>query len=283
MRILVYGTGVLGCNLARDLHIAGKDVTLLARGLWAKTIKDQGLRIKHLIKTTVDRIPVIESLGEDDTYDVVFVVMQYTQLDSIAPILLKNVSQNIIFIGNNMEAKEYEQKLTGRNVWFGFSSSAGRREETRVNSISMHKITVGSAVGPCKEEVFIRSIFAETKMKLTIMSDMDEWLKTHIAFILPLANACYKTNGNLKEIKNDKVYINQIIDEMLANYETLMKKGYKIVPYSELTYVTVNRKKCYKFIRLLCVTFLGKIAVCDHAMSATGEMKKLQEKMDTLI
>ena len=32
MKILVYGAGVLGCNLARNLFHAGKDVTLLARG-----------------------------------------------------------------------------------------------------------------------------------------------------------------------------------------------------------------------------------------------------------
>ena len=31
MRILVFGAGVLGCNLANDLVRAGKDVTLLAR------------------------------------------------------------------------------------------------------------------------------------------------------------------------------------------------------------------------------------------------------------
>ena len=30
MKILVYGAGVLGCNLARNLFHAGKDVTLLA-------------------------------------------------------------------------------------------------------------------------------------------------------------------------------------------------------------------------------------------------------------
>ena len=32
MRILVYGAGVLGCNLARDFFKAGKDVTLLEMG-----------------------------------------------------------------------------------------------------------------------------------------------------------------------------------------------------------------------------------------------------------
>ena len=31
MRILVYGAGVLGCNMARNFFRAGKDVTLPAR------------------------------------------------------------------------------------------------------------------------------------------------------------------------------------------------------------------------------------------------------------
>ena len=46
MKILVYGAGVLGCNLARDLFHAGKDVTLLARENWAEKIRKNGLRIK---------------------------------------------------------------------------------------------------------------------------------------------------------------------------------------------------------------------------------------------
>lgn len=56
MRILVYGAGVLGCNLARDFFKAGKDVTLLARGKWAETIKTNGLCIKKLCSPSeIDR------------------------------------------------------------------------------------------------------------------------------------------------------------------------------------------------------------------------------------
>ena len=39
MKILVYGAGVLGCNLARNLLRAGKNVTLLARGNWAASMR----------------------------------------------------------------------------------------------------------------------------------------------------------------------------------------------------------------------------------------------------
>ena len=47
MKILVFGAGVLGCNLARNFLRAGKDITLLARGAWGESIQkkrpsDQG-------------------------------------------------------------------------------------------------------------------------------------------------------------------------------------------------------------------------------------------------
>lgn len=73
MRILVFGAGVLGCNLANNLFRAGKDVTLLARGSWAEEIRTNGLRIKNKFspRLTVSRIPVVTELLPDDPYDVI--------------------------------------------------------------------------------------------------------------------------------------------------------------------------------------------------------------------
>ena len=70
MKILVYGAGVLGCNLTRNLLRAGKDVTLLARGNWAAEIKQNGLRIKDKfsLRTSVSRIPVVTALAPDAAY-----------------------------------------------------------------------------------------------------------------------------------------------------------------------------------------------------------------------
>ena len=48
----VYKRQVLGCNLARNLFHAGKDVTLLARGNWAEEIRKNGLRIKDCLLYT---------------------------------------------------------------------------------------------------------------------------------------------------------------------------------------------------------------------------------------
>lgn len=75
MKVLVYGAGVLGCNLANNLFRAGKDVTLLARGKWAESIKKDGLRIKKMFssRTSVSRVPVVTGLAPEDGYDVIVV------------------------------------------------------------------------------------------------------------------------------------------------------------------------------------------------------------------
>ena len=64
MKILVFGAGVLGCNLARNFFRAGKNVTLLARGAWGESIQKNGLRIKDKFspRMSVSRIPVVTEL-----------------------------------------------------------------------------------------------------------------------------------------------------------------------------------------------------------------------------
>ena len=107
MKILVYGAGVLGCNLARNLLRAGKDVTLLARGNWAAEIKQNGLRIKDKfsLRTSVSRIPVVTELAPDAKYDVIFVVLRYTQLDSALDTLAGEPDEKHRFCGKQCADK----------------------------------------------------------------------------------------------------------------------------------------------------------------------------------
>ena len=141
MRILVYGAGVLGCNLARNLFRAGKDVTLLARGNWAEEIRKNGLRIKDKFspRPSVSRIPVVTALAPDAQYDVIFVVLRYTQLDSALDTLRTNRAKNIVFVGNNVRARALAAALPEKNVLFAFALSAGHRESDRVVSIDLKK------------------------------------------------------------------------------------------------------------------------------------------------
>ena len=279
---MVYGAGVLGCNLARNLFRAGKDVVLLARGKWAEEIRTNGLRIKDKFSPcmSVSRIPVVTELKPDEACDVIFVVLRYTQLDSILETLRANRTKNLVFVGNDVRARALSDALPEKNVLFAFASSAGHREPDHVASIDLKKITIGQIPGAPSNEQLIREIFSGTKYKVTYEPNMEDYLLCHAAFVLPVAFACYKTDGDLKKRKGSTAYLSRMIDANIEGYRAIRDAGHEILPKSDADFESAAyRKTCLRFFKLMCATSLGKICASDHAMNAVDEMSALDRDL----
>ena len=282
MKFLVFGAGVLGCNLANNLFRAGKDVTLLARGAWAEQIRENGLRIKNTIsrRMAVDRIPVAAELSPEDVYDVIFVAVRYTQIETILETLRASRAKTMIFVGNNVRASETAAYLPEKNVLFAFTGAAGHRENEYVDSVDLCKITVGPLRGAPSQERLIREIFAGTKYKVAYEPNMEDYLLCHAAFVLPAVFACYKTDGNLRKLKKDNAYLNRLIDANIEGYRAIRSAGHEILPDADKEFEgAAYRKTCFRFFKLMCATVLGKICASDHAMNAVDEMSALNRDM----
>jgi 2-dehydropantoate 2-reductase len=279
MRILVYGAGVLGCNLANDFYQNGKDVTLLARGKWYETIKRDGLKIKNQLrlgKITTAKIKVVSELKPEDRYDVIFVVMRYTQLEAVIPILKENESENIVFVGNNVNPREYSGALPDKNVLFAFALSAGHRDAVKVVSIDLHKIVIGQLKENKSNKALIDAVFAGTKFKVEYQPNMEDYLLCHVAFVVPVAFACYETDGELGKIKRNKKYLHRVITANIEGYRAIRNAGHDILPKEDEIFETKKyRRTVYLFFKIMCYTPLGKICASDHAMNAVDEMSSL--------
>lgn len=291
MRILVYGAGVLGCELAHELLQNKKNVvTLLARGEWKERIDQKGLVIRHWAqrKTTVDRIQTVDHLEPEDFYDLIFVVMQAGQLPEVLPSLKANKSPYIVFVGNDPQAKQVLEAMQrpADKIAFGFQGTAGRREADKV--ISVHTsvgMTVGGATAPLSGtfRTRLKTAFDGVKYKLTFYPDMDEWLKCHIAFILPICYVCYACNGDLT--RATKQQRGAILDAAYECCEMLKALG---IPVND-----ADNTDCYKpggprrcqteaMVFVMAKTALGRLCASDHAMHAVGEMKYLDEAFEGL-
>ena len=210
--------------------------------------------------------------------------MRCTQLDAIMDTLRENRTKNIVFVGNNVQARALAAALPEKNVLFAFALSAGHREADRVVSIDLKKITIGQLPGAGSNKQLIEKIFNGTKYKVVYEPNMEDYLLCHAAFVLPAAFACYKTDGNLKKLKGNTAYLNRMIDANIEGYRALRNAGHTILPKADENFEsTAYRRTCLRFFKLMCATSLGKLCASDHAMNAVDEMSVLNRDMKAFL
>lgn len=290
MNILVFGAGIIGCELAHELCRGKNDVTILARGSWKESIDKNGLIIRHYgqLSTTIDHVKTIDKLQPNDKFDLIFVVMQYNQVLEIIPQLSENISRHIILVGNNMnpsycQAQIVNQSFTEKEVAFGFQGTGGRREKDKI--ISMH-FKVSMTIGGLTDNLSlgfhnnIMMAFKKTGYRLTFEQNMEGWLLSHAAHILPTAYICYILDCNLKLANKEQISL--AVDAIVEAYKVLKKLGYPIRPDGEEESYTKNRKNKQKALYLLIKTPAGKFVISNHCANAVDEMKALDQKFQEL-
>ena len=285
MKVLVYGAGVIGGQLAHALIACGNDVTVIARGAWAETLQTKGLRIHHYIqrKDTTDHPRVLEAPGED-RYDIVFAVMQYRQMEKILPELARVNSPIVVLTGNNLSASEMEARIledtpTPKTVLFGFGSTAGTRENGRLTTVHTGdgRLTLGKAHEDIPETVktILCQTFSGSKLSVVYCDNMDAWLKYHAAFILPVVYLCYKTGCELK--KSTQAERKLLLDAVGDAYRLLMALGYPVRPAGDEK--SLQPGLANAMVRLIIYwmsrTRLGALCTTEHCRHAPGEMEDL--------
>ncbi|UMV45623.1 ketopantoate reductase family protein [Paenibacillus macerans] len=246
MRVLVYGAGVLGSYLAHVLVRGGNQVTVLARGKRAEELERDGLVIRHYFqrKTTVDQVRVIRALEAADIYDLIFVVMKYSDFPAVLPILAANRSSNIIIVGNNTDARDMQNYLkehsnTPKDIAFGFQLSAGSRENGQTVCIrgGGGQMVLGGLDGPIPFKADLDLAFANVKYKLIYHDNIDAWLKNHIVPILALNYPVIFHERRMKKIAGDGKLLRQIIAAMDEGFRVLEAQGYPLVPAGQASFI----------------------------------------------
>lgn len=291
MRILVYGAGVIGCELAHELCKGKNDVTILARGNWKQSIEKNGLVVQHYgqLHTTKDSVNTIEKLNTDDKYDLIFVTMQYNQILNVLQQIANNVSHYIVLVGNNMTPLNCAEQIKNlstaeKEIAFGFQGTGGRRENGKV--ISMHPFHVGMTVGGLNGHLtsdfqkFIITAFNNTGYQLTWEQNMEGWLLSHAAHILPTAYICYSVDCNLRRTSKEQIRL--AIDATSEAHKMLKKLGYPIRPDGEEEAYKEKRKKKQRLLYLMVKTPAGKYVISTHCSHAVPEMSALDQKFEEL-
>lgn len=295
MKTLIYGAGPLGSVFAARLQEAGHKVSLLARGQRLADLQEYGVVLVDVQtkKQTVTRVNVIEELKPDDAYDLVLVIMRKNRALEILPTLAANQhTPNVLFLMNNAAGPgELVQALGAERVMMGFPMAAGYRRGHVVHYLVSAEpgkkamIPIGEVNGritPRLQQVG-RILASMNGFDAELRTDMDAWLKTHVALLMPSLAPAMRAAGqdNLRMARTRDAIV-LAVRAIREGFAVLQALGIPLVPRSIRQLDWLPEPVLVWFLQRRLVDPSVRVALFEHADAAQDEIKHLADEFMAL-
>jgi ketopantoate reductase len=286
-KILVYGAGPLGSLFAARLQEGGNDVSILARGQRLDDLRQHGIVLvdAQTKAKTVTGVNVVEALAPDDAYDLVLVIMRKNHVLDILPILAANRrTPNILFLSNNAAGPDaYVEALGKERVLIGFPNSAGYREGHVVHCLSGTEddpafVPFGEVDGRITERTrrVADIIESASGFGAEVRTDMDAWLKYHVALLFPsLAPALYAAGVDNYRLARTRDLVVLAIRAIREGFRVLHSLGLPVAPSKLRVIEWLPEPILVLLAQRLLANPLMETALVKHAEAARSEVQHL--------
>lgn len=290
MNILVYGAGVLGSLYAARLHEAGHEVALLARGQRLADLREHGVVLENAMtdERTVTHVPVVAALAPDDAYDLVLVVMRKNQVGAVLPILAANAATpNVLFMMNNAAGSDVLVDALGEErVLLGFPGAGGERDGYVVRYIAQEgkpSPIIGEIDGTMSTRLLrIADVLGQISSAVECSDNIDDWLKTHVALVSPIANALYMAGGDIIRLAETRDALVLLVRGVREGFRVLQALDVPVIPRKYQALFWLPEPLLVFFLRRLLATEQAELAIQRHANAARDEMQQLADEFQLL-
>ena len=290
MKVLVFGAGVLGSIFAANLYDGGLDTTILARGKRFEIVNTEGIQIYNEItkQTKKIHVPVIDTISDENNFDLILVIVRRNQVESTLSELGKaRNSPNIIFLGNNVSGIDaYLSILDQKQLLLGFAMAGGGWEGNIIKATIQDRGTllIGEIDGKISDRVLkIQSEIEKTGVKMDLSTNIDAWLKYHLALVQPLAMGIYVAEGDNYALAKSKPDMKIMILAIREGFKTLKRLGYPTLPKSMRKMQLLPNFVLIRYLAKLVGSYEGELALQRHAMAAKDEFSQLAKDFRQLI
>ena len=271
----------MGSLYAARLQESGQEVSVLARGQRLTDIREHGIVLEDVAtgQRTTTRVRVEEQLKPTDAYDLVVVLMRRNKIPAILPVLAENRNTpNVLFMCNSAAGPYEMLNALGRErVLLGFSGAGGYRKDHvvfyEVVSGKRQPTVFGELDGRTTPRVKqIAEAFEGAGFPVAVSDNMDAWLKTHVAEIIPSAGALYSAgtdNFRLARTRDGMVLMVRAIRE---GYKVLRALGVPITPSNHKVFKWIPEPLIVAMMRRMLTTKTAETVLVGHANAARDEM-----------
>lgn len=180
MNILLIGPGRIGSTFAFYLARAGHTVDVLARGRRLEELR----RDPAIVAADGRRAPltVLDTIDPTVPYDLILVTILAHQVDAFIPALAASAAKAILFLFNTFDRTDkWRDALGAERLVHGFPTMTACFREGR-----LHSVVDGPGMATTLSSAKWAEVIRHAGMPAEVEPDMDSYLRTHAAFVVPL-------------------------------------------------------------------------------------------------
>jgi 2-dehydropantoate 2-reductase len=266
MRVLFYGSGVIGQIYGGRLAQAGHDVTMLARGHKAQSLAAKGIRLERDGKTSHFHPSIVTQVPQAASFDIVFVTVRRDQLAEILPVIAQLTADRIVFMLNQGADLQHIRAQTGstRTV-FAFPGVGGQRTDDgaiRYLEISQQKTTIEQRD---RIETPIADLLRSGGFAIDLRANMKDWLQTHAVFITVVAAAILDSGGDSEKLAADHDRVADMVTAIREGFRALARQGVTVTPTPlRIIFTLIPQFIAVRYWQAQLRGPLGTLAIAPH-------------------
>ncbi len=223
MKIAILGPGAIGSTFAFYLAKAGHEVTVVARTTRLAQLQRDGA----IVLGSGEKAPVqvATALDPNIEFDLVLVTVLLPQVDAVLPALKESKAKKVMFMFNTFEPLARLRDAVGANRFaFGFPAVLATFDGE--GKLTTTIVTAGQVTTVTDPELC--EVFSKAGITSVVHEDMESWLRTHVAFVVPFMIAVSRSYDRKAGISWSESW--KLADAMDDGLKLVRRLGNKITP-----------------------------------------------------
>ena len=280
MRVLVIGAGVIGSVYAGHLAVAGHEVALLARSSRLSDLRRGGLRLRRSggsevapAVTVIDEVPA-------GPLDLVILAVRRDQAHPAAAQAARTTALTAMLFGNFAGMTAELGAAIGRDrAIAGFPGVGGRIESDGVITyvlIEQQPTVIGTIQAADERAEAVGDELRKAGFPTTRKDDMEGWLGSHAALVVPMAAAIRAAGGQADVLAGRRDLLRLAVRATSATYRAQNKRGRLVINGSlRLLYLRMPEWFAVRYWSRAMRGEFGELAFAAHTRHAWSEMALL--------